>query len=61
MKTISDWSLLLKSFDNMVKIFIVGGWSWAFEGVFLSIREWIEIQFVLDEGVIHELDLIGVA
>jgi hypothetical protein len=61
MQTVSDGSLLLKTFDNMVKVLVVSGWSWALERMFLSIGEWIEVQFVLDQGVIHELGLVGIA
>jgi hypothetical protein len=45
----------------VIKVFIVGSWCWAFERVFFSITEWIEIELILDQGIVKELDLVGIA
>ncbi len=60
MKTVSDGSFLLQAFDDVIKVFVVACWGWAFERVFLTIGEWIEVEFILNQGIVKELDLIGI-
>jgi len=44
----------------MLEVLIVTGWCWAFEGMLLAISKWIKVQFILDQGVIKELDLVSI-
>lgn len=60
-KTKGNGGFFLQTFDDVVKIFIVGGGGWAFESMLLAISEWIKVEFILDKGVVHELDLISIA
>jgi len=61
MEAVGDWGFLFESLDYMLEILIIRSRSWALERVLLAVSEWIQVKLILDEGVIEELDLVGIA